>query len=150
MRKLGAAFIALMPIAITITAILGMLSLTKFHLNVLTANMSAIAVGVGVDYSIHVTDRFRKEKATGKNFEQAMHGTVFNSGAALVFSALTTTFGFLVLLFAPMPMFFSFGLFSGLMVLMALLASVIIVPPLIKLVIRDKTGEQGKSDKKLN
>ena len=116
---------------------------TGYNLNIVTSTIGAMSIGVGVDYSIHVSDRFRKEKATGKNFNEAMHSTIFNSGSALVFSALTTTFGFFVLLFAPMPMFFSFGLFSGLMVLMALLASVIVVPPLIRLIERRENGNKS-------
>ncbi|NIU58482.1 MAG: hypothetical protein GWN67_19480, partial [Phycisphaerae bacterium] len=63
-RRFGAAVIALIPIVITIIAILGMLTMTKFNLNVLTANLSAIAVGVGVDYSIHLISGiyyFRKQ-----------------------------------------------------------------------------------------
>jgi len=97
-----------------------------------------MSIGVGVDYSIHVCDRFRKEKADGKKFDSAMDTTISNSGAALLFSALTTMFGFFVLFFAPMPMFFSFGLFSGLMVIFAFIASVVVVPPLIRLAERKK------------
>lgn len=111
-----------------------------YSLNIVTATIGAMSIGVGVDYSIHVCDRFRKEKAEDKSFQDAMHKTISNSGAALLFSALTTTFGFFMLLFAPMPMFFSFGLFSGLMVIFAFISSVIVVPPLIHIIEARKKG----------
>ncbi|GAI63828.1 unnamed protein product, partial [marine sediment metagenome] len=59
-----AALIAMLPIVITIAAILCMLSITDFNLNIVTANLSAIAVGVGVDYAIHLISGiyyFRKQ-----------------------------------------------------------------------------------------
>ncbi|WP_455391945.1 efflux RND transporter permease subunit [[Eubacterium] cellulosolvens] len=147
-RRPGLSFIAILPVILISIWLYGSMHYTGYNLNIVTSTIGAMSIGVGVDYSIHVTDRFRKEKATGKNFDDAMHSTIYNSGTALVFSALTTTFGFFVLLFAPMPMFFSFGLFSGLMVLLALLASVIIVPPLIRFVVRNRAGERGKADEK--
>jgi predicted RND superfamily exporter protein len=54
LRHIKAALLGLLPIVITIAAILGMLAMTGFNLNLMTANLSAIAIGVGVDYSIHV------------------------------------------------------------------------------------------------
>ena len=54
LRKLGAALEGMAPIAITIAATLGTFAPTKFQLNIMTANLSAMAIGVGVDYSIHL------------------------------------------------------------------------------------------------
>ncbi|MFC1982716.1 RND family transporter [Chloroflexota bacterium] len=53
-RRLKAALVAMLPIAITILAILSMLAITDFDLNIVTAILSSIAIGVGVDYAIHL------------------------------------------------------------------------------------------------
>ncbi len=132
-RKISLSIIAILPVILIALWLYGAMYFTGFHLNIVTATIGAMSIGVGVDYSVHVCDRFRKEKAEGKEFKDAMGATISNSGAALLFSALTTTFGFFIMLFAPMPMFYSFGLFSGLMVLLAFTASVIVVPPLLRL-----------------
>ena len=137
-RRLGFAIIAILPVILIAVWLYGIMHYTGYHLNIVTATIGAMSIGVGVDYSIHVCDRYRKERADGKKFKPAMNSTISNSGSALVFSGLTTTFGFFTMLFAPMPMFFSFGLFSGLMVMFALIASVIVVPPLIKIVEKNK------------
>jgi predicted RND superfamily exporter protein len=137
-RKPGFAIIAILPVILIAIWLYGIMHFTGYHLNIVTATIGAMSIGVGVDYSIHVCDRYRKEREEGNEFKPAMKNTISNSGAALVFSGLTTTFGFFTMLFAPMPMFFSFGLFSGLMVLFALIASVIVVPPLIRIAERNK------------
>jgi predicted RND superfamily exporter protein len=133
-RKISLSVIAILPVILIAIWLYGAMHFTGFHLNIVTATIGAMSIGVGVDYSVHVCDRFRKEKAAGKKFYSAMDTTISNSGAALLFSALTTTFGFFIMLLAPMPMFYSFGLFSGLMVLLAFIASVLVVPPLLSLI----------------
>jgi predicted RND superfamily exporter protein len=137
-RKVSLSFIAILPVILIAIWLYGAMHFTGFHLNIVTATIGAMSIGVGVDYSVHVCDRFRKEKAEGKNFDDAIEATISNSGAALLFAALTTTFGFFIMLFAPMPMFYSFGLFSGLMVLLAFTASVLVVPPMLSLIERRK------------
>lgn len=132
-KRLGFSMVAILPVILIAVLLYGIMFYTGYDLNIVTASIGAMSIGVGVDYSIHVCDRYRKEKVEGRKFDEAMDETIANSGAALLFAALTTMFGFFVLLFAPMPMFFSFGLFSGLMVLLAFIASVIIVPPLLRL-----------------
>jgi predicted RND superfamily exporter protein len=133
-RKISLSIIAILPVILIAIWLYGAMHFTGFHLNIVTATIGAMSIGVGVDYSVHVCDRFRKEKAEGKDFKNAIDVTISNSGAALLFAALTTTFGFFIMLLAPMPMFYSFGLFSGLMVLLAFVASVLVVPPLLSLI----------------
>jgi predicted RND superfamily exporter protein len=65
LRKLRAALVTMLPIAITIVAILSMLAITDFQLNIVTAILSSIAIGVGVDYAIHLISGiyyFRKQE----------------------------------------------------------------------------------------
>lgn len=143
-KKLSFSFIAILPVILIAIWLYGIMFYMGSNLNIVTATIGAMSIGVGIDYSIHVCDRFRKEKAEGNEFNKAMDITISNTGAALLFSALTTSFGFFVLFFAPMPMFFSFGLFSGLMVILAFIASVVVVPPLIKL------AELRKSKKRIS
>jgi predicted RND superfamily exporter protein len=137
-RKVAFAFVAILPVILIAVWLYGIMFYTGFNLNIVTATIGAMSIGVGVDYSIHVCDRFRKERAVGKPFNDSMHETISNTGAALLFAALTTSFGFFVMLFAPMPMFLSFGLFSGLMVIIAFTGSVIVVPPLIRMIEKKK------------
>jgi len=101
-RRVRAAIVALIPIAITIIAIMGMLVISRFYLNVLTANLSAIAVGVGVDYSIHLISGiyyFRKQGiGRGESVELAL-STVSRPVLA---NAFGLAIGMSVLFFSPL------------------------------------------------
>ncbi len=67
LKKISAAIMGLLPVAITILAIMGMLAITGFNLNIMTATLSAIAIGVGVDYSIHLISGIYYYRRQGKN-----------------------------------------------------------------------------------
>ena len=76
LRELRASIVALIPIAITIVSIMGVLAVTGYNLNLVTATLSAVAVGVGVDYAIHLLSGIqyftRQGMPTGKAVEAAL------------------------------------------------------------------------------
>jgi len=78
-----------------------------------TAIISSIAIGIGVDYAIHLIDRFREYQAEGsegnteRNTEAALDGiagkTLAHTGRAILFNALAVTGGFAVLAYSVFP-----------------------------------------------
>jgi predicted RND superfamily exporter protein len=112
--------------------------LLGYHLNAVTATIAAISIGVGIDYSVHVTARFREEMKRIGNREDAMKKAASHSGVALFGSAASTMVGFAIIAFAPMPMFSSFGILTALMILMALIASLFVLPSLLLIIARDR------------
>jgi predicted RND superfamily exporter protein len=87
--------------------------LAGFHLNAVTATIAAISIGVGVDYSVHMTARFRQELDKAKNKRTALNQAASQSGLALFGSAASTMCGFVIIAFAPMPIFSSFGILTS-------------------------------------
>jgi hypothetical protein len=101
-RRLRAAFIALLPIVITIIAIMGMLTMTGFHLNVLTANLSAIAVGVGVDYSIHLISGIYYFRRQGLGRSESVDSALIVLSKPVLANAFGLAIGLSVLFFSPL------------------------------------------------
>jgi len=101
-RKLGAALVAMLPIVITIAAILCMLSLTKFNLNILTANMSAIAVGVGVDYSIHLISGIYYFRKQGLGSIDSVDSALSSLSRPILANAFGLAIGLSILFFSPL------------------------------------------------
>jgi hypothetical protein len=99
--------------------------------NVVTALITALSIGIGVDYTIHVIHRFTEELEHGGSVEAATTTTLATTGSALLGSALTTALGFGVLLFSPLVPFQQFGLVTGITILFALIVAVAVVPPLM-------------------
>ena len=99
--------------------------------------IGAISIGVGIDYSIHMTERFREELGRNASRIQALARAARGTGVALVASAASSVVGFTIMGFAPMPMFASYGQLTAVMITLALLASLIVLPSLLMLVTRE-------------
>jgi predicted RND superfamily exporter protein len=118
--------LAMIPATISASLVLGTMWLLDISFNVITATMTAIAVGIGVPYGVHVVNRFVEdlEEGHGSPIARTLRGT----GGALTGSALTTLGAFVVLAFSSLPPIRSLGLLGGLGIAFALLAAVLVEP----------------------
>jgi len=102
LRKLGAALVGLLPIAITIAAILGMLSITGFNLNIMTATLSAISIGVGVDYSIHLISGIYYFQKQGLDRQESVTAALSSVSRPVLANAFGLAIGLSALFFSPL------------------------------------------------
>ena len=148
-RSIKYALVTIIPVALVAVWLYGFMYLAGFHLNYVTVTIAAISIGVGIDYSVHITARFRQELETAPDKRAALFNSSGHTGAALFGSAMSTMFGFAVIAFAPMPMFASFGLLTALMILMAFVASLFVLPSMLLLVAEDHGEKNVKQEDKL-
>ena len=90
---------------------------------------TALSIGIGVDYTIHVIHRYREEFTRLRNPERAAVRTLAITGSALLGSALTTAFGFVVLTLSPLESFEQFGITAAITIAYSLIVSIVVVPP---------------------
>ncbi|MFB6228064.1 MAG: RND family transporter [Halobacteriales archaeon] len=139
--------VTILPVAFTLTWVLGAMALLDIPFNIVTGMITGLTIGLGVDYSLHVSERFNQELADAETVAMALHETVTGTGGALLSSAATTASGFAVLLVAILPFLQSFGLITALTIVFAFLASVFVLPSLLvvwaRLVGRDPVTETG-------
>ncbi|MFC1902117.1 RND family transporter [Chloroflexota bacterium] len=102
LRRITAALAGLLPIAITIGAILGMLVMTGFNLNIMTANLSAIAIGVGVDYSIHLISSVYYYRRQGLNRPESVNAALTTVSRPVMANAFGLAIGLSALFFSPL------------------------------------------------
>ena len=112
-----------------------------FSLNFVTAMIGAISIGIGIDYSIHMTERFREELKRNPTRIAAIKRASRGTGVALLASAASSIVGFVIMGFAPMPMFASYGQLTALMIFLALISSLIVLPCLLMLITRDSEAK---------
>ena len=124
-------FIAVSPILLVLLWVLGTMTILGIPYNVVTALITALSIGIGVDYTIHIIHRFLEELEHGKSLIDATTETLSTTGSALIGSALTTALAFAVLLLSPQLPFQQFGLVTGITILYALIASIVVVPPML-------------------
>ena len=133
-RSLKYAIVTIIPVILVAIWLHGIMYLAGFHLNAVTATIAAISIGVGIDYSVHIAARFRQELRIMSDKREAVEQAASKSGYALLGAATSTMLGFLVMGFAPMPMFASFGILTAFMILMAFIAALFVLPSLLVLV----------------
>ncbi len=133
-RSVKYTIVTIIPIVLVAVWLNAFMYLAGFHLNAVTATIAAISIGVGIDYSVHMTARFRQELGKANNKRLALERASSQSGLALFGSAASTMCGFVIIAFAPMPMFSAFGILTAIMILMALVAALLVLPSMLMLV----------------
>lgn len=87
----------MIPLAFTVLFNFGIMGYSGVNLDIGTALVSSIVIGIGVDYSIHYLSRMFSEITQGVDLQDAIASTVRRSGKAITSNAVTVGFGFLAL-----------------------------------------------------
>jgi hypothetical protein len=125
--------ITVLPVVFVVVWTYGMMALLDIPFGPVTAMTSALAIGLGVPYSIHVTHRYLEDRIRLNDPGEAMRSTTGHTGGALLGSALTTVVGFGVLMTSGLTAFRHFGAVTTLAIGFSLLASVGVLPSMLAL-----------------
>ena len=120
--------ISMVPSVMGAALLLGTMGLLDISFDAMTATLTAIAVGIGVPYGVHVTNRFDEEMEHGDGPIDAAHRTLATTGGALAGSALTTFGAFVVLSFSGLALIAQMGLLGAIGIAFALAGAVLIQP----------------------
>lgn len=130
-RSFKLAIIAIIPNIFPAILVLGAMGALGIPLDMMTITIAAITIGIAVDHTIHYVHRFKREfEATGLYLEtmQRCHGSI---GKAMYYTSLTIIVGFSILALSNFIPTIYFGLFTGLAMLIALLAALALLPRLL-------------------
>jgi putative drug exporter of the RND superfamily len=133
----GSAVAAALPLAVGLTAIAGafavldvlgrLTDVSTYAINLTTA----MGLGLAIDYSLLIVNRFREELAAGLGIEAALRGTLRTAGRTVLFSSATVAVALAAMLVFPLYFLRSFA-YAGIgVVLIAMLASLITLPALL-------------------
>lgn len=129
-RSLTTGLIALLPLLLTINWEFGTLRILGWPLDVLTMGISALIIGLGVDYSVHVIHRFREERER-HGAQLAVRSTIMNIGTAMLTAATTTIGVFAVLSLSGMPAMGRFGVLTALVISYGIISALMILPSIL-------------------
>ena len=119
------------PIALTVLANFGLMGWTGLPVNLVTALVSSIAVGMGIDYSVHVYTRYTQNLAAGAAPRQAMLSTIVYTGQAVVVNAVSVAAGFIVTLTSKFPPVRQFGALISFTMAVSALGALTLLPVLL-------------------
>jgi uncharacterized membrane protein YdfJ with MMPL/SSD domain len=133
----GAVAAAVVPVVLAIVAIgvaLGLVSLLglAFDLSFFVTNMvTMIGLAVGIDYSLFIVSRYREERARGRDKLAAIGAAGGTANRAVFFSGMTVVLALAGLLLNPTTIFRSIGAGAIAVVLVAVAASLTLLPALL-------------------
>jgi predicted RND superfamily exporter protein len=136
-RRFVPALVVLLPVVFSTLWVVGSMILLGISWNVLTVMVTALSLGIGIDYAIHIWRRFEINKSETDDPWEALEGAIATTGVALIVSAATTALGFLVLILSPMPLVQDFGLISGITVIFSLILCLLVLPVLLMMAEKD-------------
>ena len=129
-RNLGFGLISTLPTILATVWIMATMTILGITLNVLTVMVTALTIGLGIDYAIHIVERYREE-ILHKSERQAIETTIQRTGSALLISGLTTFCGFAVLFMSPMPLVRNFGIITAATIVYSVVIAIFVLPSLI-------------------
>ncbi len=132
--------IVLAPVVAALAWLIGAMAILDIPFNSETAVITSLAIGLGVDYSIHAGERFIDERERHENLDDALEASITGTGGALLASAGTTAAAFGVLALSLAPPLQRFGIVTGTAIVFAFFACVTVLPCL--LVVRERIRQR--------
>lgn len=138
-------FLSMLPLTVTIGLIYGMIGIIGKDYDMPVAVLSALSLGMAVDYAIHFISRARQMHAAHGSW-QAASGPMFGEPArAITRNVIVIGVGFLPLLAAPLVPYKTVGLFIAAILLTAGVATLFLLPALIRLLERWLFPKEGQA-----
>ncbi|MFT6268816.1 MAG: putative RND superfamily exporter protein [Alphaproteobacteria bacterium] len=127
-RSLVFGILAMLPLTITITFIYGLIGIIGKDYDMPIAVLSALTLGLSVDFAIHFLERIREVYKQTKDLQETF-ATMFDGPAtAITRNALVIAFGFTPLLFAPLVPYITVGIFLASIMAISALVTLLVLP----------------------
>ncbi len=131
LRSIKRGIFCSVTIALTVLINFGIMGWFGVPLDIATAMIASVAVGIGVDYSIHIYTRYMEEKETHINSVIALNTAIYTVGRANLYNALAVTAGFCVILLSSFPPLINFGGLTAITMVVSFIGAILILPTFI-------------------
>ncbi len=132
--------VSLFALLLAIGWVYGFGALMGFVFNPLLIAVPVLIVGLGIDFGIHITMRYREELKKGEGIDEAMTTTIGSVGVALLLATVTTVVAFLANSLSPIPALGEFGIMAAMGIIFSFFIMVTFVPA--AKVLRDRAREK--------
>jgi len=132
-RSAIAGIYGIIPLFFAILINFGVMGLFNIKLNIATAMVASIAIGIGVDYTIHFLSAYSYERGLQDDLAEVTKRTLLTTGKAIAFNAISVGAGFAVLLLSNFNPLRFVGALVALTMLTSSLAAMTILPVLLNI-----------------
>lgn len=123
-----AGLLGAIPLALSILLNYMTMGFANINLDLVTSIIASVAVGVGIDYTIHFLTTYKEERAKTDNLEEVTKQTFIKSGHGIVTNALAVGFGFLVLCFSKFVVLRYIGILVAIVMFTSSFLAMTIIP----------------------
>jgi len=132
LRSLRLALLSLVPNVVPVVVMMGVMGVMGIHLDIATATVAAIVIGVSIDDTVHFLLHWREAERDGLDWEASVAYTHRHAGVPAVVTTLLLVIGYPVLMLADVKTVVAFGLLTSVAAVAALYADLIILPLLLR------------------
>ena len=137
---------ASIPIIATIMLLFGFMGLTGISLNIATVLVASVALGIGIDYSIHIISHFNQSYKKSQDLYASIQESILISGNAIIINVISVSAGFLILVFSEMVPLQYFGLLIALSMVSSCLGALTLLPSILILMNRNKSKNNMQNE----
>ena len=142
-RSLRAVLLIFVPLIASVVGALAFAWLVYGVLNLVSAFIFGVLLGLGIDFGIHVLSRLRQERGRGLDSTRALAVTLATSGRTTAAGAISTALAFAALVVADFQGFAQFGVVAAVGVVLALVAALVVMPALAVVLDRVSLWQPG-------
>lgn len=129
-KSIIAGLIGSLPLVFAVFCTFGIMGWTGMELNIVTALLSSISIGLGVDFTIHVFWRIKWELEEGNNYVDSIKNTLSTIGRGITINAFSVMIGFSVAFLSAFPIIHSFGFLIIISLFLCLICALMFIPAL--------------------
>ena len=133
LRSVRMGLIAVLPVAFSLLLVLAALALAGTPLGIANSMFAGIALGIGLDFAIHLTTAYREKLREGMPAGEALRSTLELTGPAVCVSAASITAGFSVLMLSEIAPNVQLGVMICLCLVTCAVTTLLLIPSLLKL-----------------
>ena len=126
-----AGIIGAIPLALTILLNYMTMGFAEINLDLVTSIIASLAVGVGIDYTIHFLSTYKEEREKSDDLEKVTRETFKKSGHAILTNAIAVGFGFLVLCFSKFIVLRYIGILVAIVMFTSSILSMTVIPGIL-------------------
>ena len=129
---------SMIPNFLPILAGLGVMGLLDLPLDAMSILVGSIAIGLAVDDTVHFMHNFRRNQHIHQDIKVAVEKTLTSTGRAMLLTTIVLSAGFFIFTFSAMNNLISFGLITGLTIIIALLGDILLAPAMMALIYKNQ------------
>jgi len=131
-KNIYAGLTALIPITVAVLFNFGIMGWFGIRLDVATAIIASVTIGIGIDDTIHFLNTYRHFRTLGYNMNDTIAKTLAISGRAIVYTSLALIFGFLILTVSNFKPIILFSFLTAVTMVATTIGALLVLPAVIK------------------